>query len=78
MESVQVKENYVISGGAKMIEIKQIGEKWRIAIKNEEWEFDSLNSLENTLKQILNLKNTYGKLSDRFDKKDFEHRNIRI
>ncbi len=44
------------------ITIKQHGEKWRIAIESEEWEFDSRKSLDDNLKKILDIKEKNGRI----------------
>lgn len=43
-----------------MIIIKQRGEKWRLKIENEEWEFDNLKCMKDYLGVILKIKETYG------------------
>ena len=45
-----------------MIAIKKRGDKWRINIKEEEWEFDTKKDAEATFKTILDLKDKHGSL----------------
>ena len=44
------------------IKISQAGEKWRLAIIEEEWEFPSREKMEEELRRLLNMKETYGKV----------------
>ena len=58
------KEKDRIPKKKKMLQITNFQNKWRIKLLNEEWEFNSLQDAEFTLKQILELKEKYGKISN--------------
>jgi hypothetical protein len=45
-----------------MMKIKQYGEKWRLEVENEEWEFRSRKDMESRLKILLDLKESKGQL----------------
>lgn len=45
-----------------MIQIKMCGEKWRIAIGDELWEFPSLKEMQSNLDTILKIKDKYGRI----------------
>lgn len=45
-----------------MIKIKLFGGNWRFEIDNEEWEFKTLEDMEECLKKILDFKNNFGNL----------------
>lgn len=47
-----------------MIQIKQIGSKWRIKIVEEEWEFNNLVDMQLELSRILELKEKYGDIKN--------------
>lgn len=44
------------------IKIKQHGEKWRIVIENEEWEFGTRKEFDENLKKILDIKDKNGRI----------------
>ena len=44
------------------IEIKQHQSKWRIKIEHEEWEFENRETLDKNLKQILDIKQSSGRI----------------
>ena len=43
-----------------VIKIKQHGEKWRMILDNEEWEFKDRKEFEENLKKILDIKEIKG------------------
>lgn len=45
-----------------MIRIKQNREKWILGIESEEWQFESREEMEKSLKTILDLKSKNGQL----------------
>jgi len=45
-----------------MIEIKMHEGKWRISIREENWEFDDTKKMLTILEQVTKLKESYGKL----------------
>jgi len=47
-----------------MIQIKMHDYAWRIKITDEKWEFENRNQLNETLKELLNFKETFGKIND--------------
>ena len=48
-----------------MIGIKQNGEKWNMIIKEEQWQFETREQMEDILKNLLDMKETHGKLKDK-------------
>jgi len=46
------------------VEIKKHGEKWRVVIKNEEWEFNDKMEMDQVLEKILNWKNKHGSIKN--------------
>ena len=42
--------------------LKQHNKKWRLEIKNEEWEFPSQKAMRETLDKVIELKEKYGDL----------------
>lgn len=46
-----------------MISIRQRDKKWRIQIRDEEWEFPDRKNMEKMLKEILDTKEKFGKIS---------------
>ena len=47
-----------------MITIKMYGEKWRIGIGDEVWEFENFEEMFEILRTILEMKNDYGRLDN--------------
>lgn len=45
-----------------MIQLKMFGEKWRMTIGDETWEFPTTKEFKETLDKILKIKEKYGKI----------------
>ena len=46
------------------ITIKDRGDKWRVVIQQEEWEFDKRKTLDENLKKILDMKEKDGRINN--------------
>jgi len=53
-----------------MISIKMRGDKWRVEILNEEWEFDNIEIMKSYLNNLLEVKRFYGNINKKENKKD--------
>lgn len=53
-----------------MIQLKMRGDKWRLSIIDEEWEFDNLEIMKSYLNNLLEAKRLFGNINKKENKKD--------
>jgi hypothetical protein len=46
------------------LDVKLHGDKWRLGLTNEEWEFDSEEDLHEVMKALMGYKKKYGKITN--------------
>jgi len=49
-----------------MITIKMYGNKWRIIIGDEIWQFESLEQMQTHLMEILRMKDKFGRIHENY------------